>query len=117
LIPESELDIDNRSQLLLARAMLLYSKKELDASIRDIDANVELLQTHQVVNSILAMLHCGAGSIYSLKGQYAEALGSYLHGTEIALRVGNERVYSLAAANAALAYTRLGDYELAVLWS
>jgi DNA-binding SARP family transcriptional activator len=116
-IPEESLDVDDRAQILLARAMLRYALKDLDASIREVEAGIELLRTRNAINSTMAMLYCGVGAIHALKGQYEEALAAHLQGVEIAHRVGSERIHALAAANTALAHTRLGHYNAAVQWS
>jgi tetratricopeptide (TPR) repeat protein len=116
VLEEAGLDLDDRAHLLLAKALLFYRVNAFDLSLRFIHEAIELLETHNTPNSVLAMLQNGLGAILTKQGSYAESISAYKRGYQTALRVGNDRIYLQASANLALSLMRLGDYENAIAW-
>ncbi len=63
------------------------------------------------------MFHAGVGAILIKRGEYVEAISSYLQSHLIASRVGNEGIALQASSNLALCFVRVGEYEKAIEWA
>jgi DNA-binding SARP family transcriptional activator/tetratricopeptide (TPR) repeat protein len=110
-----KLELDDITHLMLAKSMLHYNLKDFATSLRYIREATALLERH-TTNSVVAMLHLGTGTILSAQGNYSGSTRELMESYEIALRIGNERVYLQAASNLALTLCRLGDYETSLEW-
>jgi DNA-binding SARP family transcriptional activator/type II secretory pathway predicted ATPase ExeA/tetratricopeptide (TPR) repeat protein len=110
------LEPNDRVHLLLAKSMLLYHVKNFTSSLKCIQEAIHLLETNNSLNSVLAMLQNGVGSILTRQGFYRESIPHYLKCYETACRVGNDKVYVQASANLSLSFMRLGEYEDAIVW-
>jgi tetratricopeptide (TPR) repeat protein/type II secretory pathway predicted ATPase ExeA len=113
-ICDRRLRIEDLAHLLLAKSMLLYSLKDLNASLKCANEAIVLLQRRNYSNSVLAMLQNGAGAILTKKGAYAASIAPLFQSCQTAARIGNDRLYTQANANLSLSFVRLGEYEKAV---
>lgn len=116
LLEDECLEPHDMVHLLLAKSMLLYHVKDFPSSLECIQEAIHLLETNNSLNSVLAMLQNGVGSILTRQGLYRESIPQYLKCYETASRVGNDRVYVQASANLSLSFMRLGEYEDAIVW-
>jgi tetratricopeptide (TPR) repeat protein len=111
------LQLDEKSDLLLAKSMLFYNIRDFSSSLACIREAMSLLEERQAANSVLGMLHNGVGAIISRQGDYSGSLPSLRRSYEIGLRIGNDTIYLQAAANLSLCFERLGEYETAISWA
>ncbi len=112
-----DLELDDIAHLLLAKAMLFYSVRNLASSLDCIAEATAILESHQSPNSALAMFHQGLGAILTKQGAYQASVSAYLKCYQTASRVGNDGIGVQASANLALSLLRLGEYAKALDWA
>jgi tetratricopeptide (TPR) repeat protein len=117
LLAATPLEFDDKSQLLLAQAMLYYNINELDSSMASLEEAMKLLGTSNSPTLAHAMLQSGVGAIEAARGNYAAALPAFLKSFETGTRIGSAKLYLQAAANIALSLARLGDYQGGLAWA
>jgi tetratricopeptide (TPR) repeat protein len=116
-LSHESLDSDDVSHLLLAQSMLFFNIKDFKSSLKCIREAMTLLESKKNENSVLAMLQNGLGVILSIQGDYTSSIPALMQSYETGLRIGNDKVYLQAAANLALCFVRLGEYERGIEWS
>jgi predicted ATPase len=108
---------DERSQLGLCRAQLLYysgQRREVLEVLADLATSMHARGT---TNSTLVRVHSGLGVIRCYEGEYEAARTEFQTAREIAVRIGNEAQQVTLAANLALCCLRLGEYDEQLEWS
>ncbi|MGH9962493.1 MAG: hypothetical protein ACREBC_36160, partial [Pyrinomonadaceae bacterium] len=105
VLESSRLEDDDRCQLLLARAMLLYNHRCHDASIKEIETSLEFLKKGGAANSVVARLYSGLGINYSAQGSYALAIPWLQRAYNTSLCIGSDPVCEQAAGNLSLMHT------------
>jgi tetratricopeptide (TPR) repeat protein len=116
-LDSDDLESDDVAHLLLAKAMLFYNVRDLEASLSCVTEAITILGRRQGPNSTLAMFHQGLGAIRTKQGAYQASVSAYLQCFKTASRVGNDALALQASGNLALSLLRLGEYRKALDWA
>jgi tetratricopeptide (TPR) repeat protein len=116
-LPAHELPEDDRSQLELCLAQLLYYAFKQEAASRALSKLAAFFQSKGIVNSCLARVYGGLGAVSCYQGRYDQAKKDFEAAYSVAVRISNETQQAGFAANLALCCLRLGEYEEQLDWS
>jgi tetratricopeptide (TPR) repeat protein len=114
---ECELSEDDKTQLDLCRAQLLYYSGHQEAACELLINLAAFLQSKGIVNSRLARVYAGLGAVRCYQGKYEEAKAEFQSAYAVAARIGNEPHQAALAANLELCCLRLGEYHEQLNWS
>jgi len=119
-IPMSELSIDEKSDLLLAKTSFVYLG-HLQAESQELSAQLEAHRLDQqrlgVTNQAAALVENILGCLASTQGRYDECAPYFMRAVQMAERLGNDLLVSRAAANLAMVMGRIGRYEEQARWA
>jgi tetratricopeptide (TPR) repeat protein len=107
----SDQDVDARSHIGLARALLLYQAGRIESSYHLASSLLEDLRARGVANSIALRLQIGLGAIRGRQGRYLEASIRHENTLREAILLGNDTLTTQVRVNLALCYGRLGRYS------
>jgi DNA-binding SARP family transcriptional activator/tetratricopeptide (TPR) repeat protein len=110
-LAHGQLHLEDTAHLLLAQSMLYYNIKDFSLSLECVERAINLLQSRNAPNSILAMLQNGLGVIHAQQGAYTTAIPALFQSYQTAARIGNDTLTLQASANLALSHVRSGQYE------
>jgi DNA-binding SARP family transcriptional activator/tetratricopeptide (TPR) repeat protein len=116
-IPEQALTEDERAQLALCRAQLLYYAAHPSAVSETLAQLAVSMRARGTINSTLVRVHSGLGVIRCYNGEYDQAKLEFDTARTIASQIGNEAQQVTSAANLALCCLRLGEYSEQLEWS
>jgi tetratricopeptide (TPR) repeat protein len=116
-LDDGTLESDDKIRLLLAQAMLSYNLRDCATSLNCINQGIAFLERENGVNSLLATLYLGEGTLYAAQGAYAAAIPALRRAYQTALRIDNQTIGLQASVNLSLALTRTGQYEEALRWA
>ena len=114
--PHGFTEEENR-QLMLCRAQLLYHSGQQRAAFELLKDLAISLKARGIANSTLVRVHTGLGAVQCFEGRYEAARVEFDTGYSIAARIGNESQQAGLAAQLALCYLRLGEYDLQSEWN
>jgi tetratricopeptide (TPR) repeat protein len=106
----SDQDVDARSHLGVARALLLYQAGRIESSYQLANSLLQDLRARGVANSIVLRLQIGLGAIRGRQGRYLEASIQHEKALREATLLGNDTLTTQVRVNLALCYGRLGRY-------
>ena len=101
----------DRHQLDLCRAQFLYYAGRQGEVFNALAELATLLRSEGAVNSTLGRVYAGLGAVRCYEGKYEEAKSEFATGHDLAIRIGNESMQGVMAANLALCCLRLGEYS------
>jgi tetratricopeptide (TPR) repeat protein len=110
-IDVSQQDLDDRSQVELVRAQLLFQAGRVEASYELADTLLKELRHRGVANSAAVRLQMGLGAIRGRQGRYLEAVAQSEKALRDAMLLGNDTLTALVRVNLAVCYGRLGRYD------
>ena len=110
----SDEDLDARSHIGLARALLLYQAGKIESSYQLANSLLQDLRARGVANSIALRLQIGLGAIRGRQGRYLEASIQHERALREATLLGNDTLTTQVRVNLALCYGRLG--RLRISW-
>ena len=110
-IPAAALSPQDMSRLSLAKSKFAYHLHDRQGSLREIESTLSAMNSSHGLNTTAAQFQAGLGSMSCIDGEYASAISHFERAHEIASRIGNDTLRAGFAANLALAYGRLGNYE------
>jgi tetratricopeptide (TPR) repeat protein len=101
----------------LANAQLLYLSQRRVVARDRLLAIVTDLESNGVASAVVGQLQIGLGSIRCGLGDYVGAVAPFEKAYRVAERLENETRRTAAAANLALCYGRLGEYQKQLDWA
>ena len=110
------LGIEDLANLSIARAILLYHRRELNTAIEELTYTAEMLERDGISNLASANVRLGLANLYSSSGEYDSAATNNMEAYRTSLLLGNERLLSRIAANISLCMMRMGNYSGAIEW-
>lgn len=114
---DEDLADDDRTQLQLCRAQLLYYSGQQAAASDTLVGLVDYFAEKGIANSRLVRVFGGLGAVRCYQGKYDEARIAFEKGHALAVRIGNEQQQGLLAAQITLCLLRLGEYSEVLEWS
>jgi tetratricopeptide (TPR) repeat protein len=111
-----DLGIEDLANLSLAKAILFYHHRDLDAAKRELTLTTEKLTGSGVSNLASSNVRLGLANLHSSSGEYTFALRHNLEAFKSSALLGNNRQGARIAANISLCMVRLGNYQAAVEW-
>jgi tetratricopeptide (TPR) repeat protein len=116
-VHREDLTEDERPQLDLSLAQLLYYSGHHRAVLKVLTDLSEGLHERGCISSTLVRVHSGLGVLRCYNGEYERARTEFCTARAIALQIGNEAQEATLAANLALCCLRLGNYSENLKWS
>jgi DNA-binding SARP family transcriptional activator/tetratricopeptide (TPR) repeat protein len=115
-ITEEDLDPESVAHLALARVVLSYESGLATQSARLAEAAITKLRGLGVANLLMGQLHCAFGTINARRGSYETAIPHQEKAFKTGMRLGNDTLIRVSAANIAFSYYRLGRYDDQLKW-
>jgi tetratricopeptide (TPR) repeat protein len=116
-LQECKLSEDDKTQLELCRAQLLYYSGQHEAALEAVTNLASFFRVKGIVNSRLSRVYCGLGALSCFQGRYDQAKADFEAAYSVAARIGNEPQQAAAAANLEVCCLRLGEYREQLEWS
>jgi DNA-binding SARP family transcriptional activator len=116
-IPSHGLSPVDSLRLAVARAMLAYQERDIDAAEEELRNAAALSDQHSIRNSLLLQVLIGLGVVAVAKGDYGSATHYFLREYSLARKLDDELSVKRAAANLALCHARLGNLEEQHRWA